>query len=90
MNMNVLSTALWRVPELLAQAAVPGSAQDVPDQGWGGILGVVVVFVAVCLTILIVRALSRRARDGNETESKVEDRKSRDDDDVANVTRRAH
>ncbi len=90
MNMNVLATALWRIPELLAQAGVPGSAQDVPDQGWGGFLGVLVVFLAVCLTVMVVRAISRGAREGNETESKLEDRKSSEDEEVANGSRRAH
>jgi large-conductance mechanosensitive channel len=90
MTVNMLATMLWRIPSVVAQAGVPGSAQDVPDQGWGGLLGVVVVFLAICLTIMLMRTLSRKARDGSETESEAEAQNSKADEEAASVTRRAH
>jgi len=65
--MNLLTTVLWQAHSILAQSALP-SGQDDKNEGWGGLIGIGVIILAVWVTMLLVRGLTREARERDEAE----------------------
>ncbi len=76
MNWSGLAIFSWQVNQLLAQAGVP-SGQDDRNEGWGGMIGIGVILLAVWLTMIVIRRFGRgqgedEALQGEESTTKDE------------------
>jgi hypothetical protein len=65
--MNLLTTVLWQAQFFLAQAGLP-TGQEEDKEGWGGLIGIGVIILAVWVTMVLVRGLRREARERDEAE----------------------